>query len=290
MYSADEGALYRTWFGGRRIIRATLEDYAFLLRALLDLYDVAPREIWLQRARILAELILQEFLGEHGLFLPVGHEAAHLAVRHTPDFVDAELPAADAVALGALWRLAARTGDAKLKQKLLQPLAQLRRKFRSQPHSQLYAASVLAEIDLGAVSTRQYFASGHGKLTVSMDDKQGESCAAIAAKFKLEPGWHVNSASPLQDYLRPTSVSVETADKQAATVQFPEAHIVTLGFQKEALSVYEGDFTIRISSEDCKQWHRGAALSVQVQACTDRICLAPESLRVLLPGTVQSSE
>ena len=286
LYSTDTGRLSRTFVQSQRRHDATLEDYAYMLQALVDIYDLTAKQKWLQRSHILAQNLLADFVSADGDFTYARGGSTGVHVKEPARIKDAELPAADAVAIQALWRLAHREGGRGLKPQLRRPISKLRDKFRAQPTSQLYAGSVLATIDLGSVAPLQYFAGGQGKLTVTTlpMTNQSSGCASASVDIHLQPGWHINSATPMQDYLRPTEVSVRLADQavSAATITYPEANITSLGFQKEALSVYTDRVAIGVVPVDIDACSSGARLSIDVQACTDKICLAPETLSVVL--------
>ncbi len=57
----DEGALLRTYKDGRAHLKAYLEDHAFLLEALLTLYEAGFEAVWFERARELADTLLARF-------------------------------------------------------------------------------------------------------------------------------------------------------------------------------------------------------------------------------------
>lgn len=140
-------------------------------------------------------------------------------------------------------------------------------------------------MDLGSLSPKQYFAGGHGKLSVSLEKEAyalHNRCSAAVVSFSLKPGWHVNSAKPFQDYLKPTRVSVKSVEEGRAYVEYPESQVRQLGFQKEPLSLYQGKFKIRVKQEDCAKFSPGTKLTIDIQACSDRVCLAPESLSTVL--------
>jgi uncharacterized protein YyaL (SSP411 family) len=286
MYAVDEAKLYRTFYAAQRTIAASLEDYAHLLLALIDLYDLTSNTIWLERAKTLSNHLLTNFLNKNSTFRFSNSQTQEGLDRQQGIMRDGELPATDAVALEGLWRLWARTGDRELKNALKAPTDRIRNKFRFEPLRQLYAGQVLAKIDLGSVANAQYFANGHGKLhvkraTTSADN--GASCPLFTIAVQLDPGWHVNSHAPIQDYLRPTRVTTNTHTDMHTNVHYPEAKTISLDFQQEPLSVYEGDFAISITSENCTGTDRDLVLDIELQACTDKICLAPQSLNVTLP-------
>ncbi len=85
---------------------AFLEDYAFLANALVDLYEagVGPDLIWLDRARELAELILELFAARDGGFFSTSRFNETLLLRHREGH-DGATPSANGCAALALARL-----------------------------------------------------------------------------------------------------------------------------------------------------------------------------------------
>lgn len=62
------GELYRSWANGVLRGKALLEDYAFLVRGLIDLYEATLWEPWLERAHELHEEMVRRFYDEAGGF------------------------------------------------------------------------------------------------------------------------------------------------------------------------------------------------------------------------------
>jgi uncharacterized protein YyaL (SSP411 family) len=106
-----DGRLLRTWKDGRGRLNAYLEDHAFLLEALLVLYESTFEPRWFAEARALAEQILERFADpERGGFFStaVDHE---VLVARRKDLEDAPIPAGASSAAYGLLRLAALTGE-----------------------------------------------------------------------------------------------------------------------------------------------------------------------------------
>jgi uncharacterized protein YyaL (SSP411 family) len=120
-----DGRLLRTFNAGTARLGAYLEDHAFLLEALLVLYEATFEERWFVEARALADTIVARFGDpERGGFFstPDDHEA--LIVRRK-DLEDTPIPSgASAAALGLL-RLAALTGEHAYEQQATGQLALL---------------------------------------------------------------------------------------------------------------------------------------------------------------------
>ena len=79
-----EGRLLRTWKDGRAKLNAYLEDHAFLLEALLSLYESSFEPRWFAEARALADTMIERFAdAENGGFFETStdHEQLSPAAR-----------------------------------------------------------------------------------------------------------------------------------------------------------------------------------------------------------------
>ncbi len=106
-----DGALLRTYNRGEAKIDAFLEDHAFLLEALLTLYEATFEPSWFTEAEALAAVIVERFGDpEHGGFYSTAGDAGDLVARRK-DLEDSPIPSgASSAALGLL-RLSALDGD-----------------------------------------------------------------------------------------------------------------------------------------------------------------------------------
>jgi uncharacterized protein YyaL (SSP411 family) len=108
-----EGRLLRTYNRGRAKLGAYLEDHAFLLEALLTLYETTFDARWFVAARELAEQILARFADpEHGGFFATAADHEQLVARRK-ELEDAPIPSGSSSAAFGLLRLAALTGEAR---------------------------------------------------------------------------------------------------------------------------------------------------------------------------------
>ena len=95
----------------RRGCGAYLEDHAFLLEALLTLYEATFDPRWFAAARELAETILARFADpEHGGFFATADDHEALVARRK-ELEDAPIPSGASAAAFGLLRLAALTGE-----------------------------------------------------------------------------------------------------------------------------------------------------------------------------------
>jgi uncharacterized protein len=108
-----EGRLLRTFNGGEARLNAYLEDHAYLLEALLTLYEATFETRWFTEARGLADQIVTRFADpENGGFFSTSDDHETLVARRK-DLEDAPIPAGGSAAAFGLLRLAAITGDAR---------------------------------------------------------------------------------------------------------------------------------------------------------------------------------
>ena len=94
---------------------AYLEDHAFLLEALLVLYEATFEERWFTEARALADTIVARFADpERGGFFSTADDHEALIARRK-DLEDTPIPAGGSAAAFGLLRLAALTGERRLR-------------------------------------------------------------------------------------------------------------------------------------------------------------------------------
>ncbi|HEY3727986.1 MAG TPA: thioredoxin domain-containing protein [Solirubrobacteraceae bacterium] len=116
--SAD-GRLLRTWKDGRAHIDAYLEDHAFLLEALLTLYEATFDPRWYREAVALADTLLDQFAdSEHGGFFTTAADRAPDFPRRK-DLEDSPIPAGSSSAAFGLLRLALLSGESRYEEAAL---------------------------------------------------------------------------------------------------------------------------------------------------------------------------
>jgi uncharacterized protein YyaL (SSP411 family) len=120
-----EGRLLRTYSEGRARIGGYLEDHAFLLEALIVLFEATCDERWLTEARTLAAQTIERFADpDRGGFFSTPADGEALIARRK-DLDDSPIPSgASSAALGLL-RLAQITGEQSYERHALGVLALL---------------------------------------------------------------------------------------------------------------------------------------------------------------------
>ena len=110
MRDAD-GRLLRTWKGGEAKLNAYLEDHAFLVEALLTLYESTFEQRWFDAARETADPMIERFADpERGGFFTTSDDHEELIARRK-DVDDHPIPTGNSSAALGLLRLAALTGE-----------------------------------------------------------------------------------------------------------------------------------------------------------------------------------
>jgi uncharacterized protein YyaL (SSP411 family) len=106
-----EGRLLRTYSEGHARLSGYLEDHAFLLEALLTLFEATCEGHWLEEARALAGETLTRFADpERGGFFSTASDAEALIVRRK-DLEDSPIPSGSSSAAFGLLRLGRLTGE-----------------------------------------------------------------------------------------------------------------------------------------------------------------------------------
>ncbi|HEU4736312.1 MAG TPA: thioredoxin domain-containing protein, partial [Solirubrobacterales bacterium] len=107
----QEGRLLRTYKDGRAHLNAYLEDHAFLLEALLTLYEATFEPRWYEEARALAATIAERFGDpERGGFCSTSSDHEELIARRK-EIGDHPIPSGNSSAALGLLRLAALSGE-----------------------------------------------------------------------------------------------------------------------------------------------------------------------------------
>ena len=107
----EQGRLLRSYNDGQAKIGAYLEDYAFLLEALIALFEATCDERWLIEATTLADQLIERFSDhEHGGFFSTAADSEQLIARRK-ELEDSPIPAGGSSAAMGLLRLAQLTGE-----------------------------------------------------------------------------------------------------------------------------------------------------------------------------------
>jgi len=147
-----KGRLLRAYNGGRAHLDAYLEDHAYLLEALLTLYEATFEPRWYEEARTLARAMIDRFADpERGGFFTTADDHEELIARRK-DLDDHPTPSGNAAAAHGLLRLAALSGEGEWREHARTVLLLLVEPARRHPQGLAY---LLTALDLELAPTRE---------------------------------------------------------------------------------------------------------------------------------------
>lgn len=132
VYEERSGTLLRRYCDGEAAIEGFLDDYAFLLQALLDVFEVTFEASLLERAIQLARAGLSKFEDNTAGGFFSAREAPDLLMNLKEDYDGAE-PSGNSVAADVLVRLAHLTGDSAFEESATACLRAASGKLKTQP-------------------------------------------------------------------------------------------------------------------------------------------------------------
>lgn len=142
-----DGRLFATARGGRAHGNACLDDYAFMIQGLIDLYESDFDQDWLREALALERVVEERFVdAENGGYFTTGtgHETLIARLKNPHD---GALPSGNGVHALNLLRLAELTGDgrlAKRAERTIRALGQLVNRYPAAFSQLLMAVDFLA--------------------------------------------------------------------------------------------------------------------------------------------------
>ena len=174
-----DGQLLRTWRGGTGKLLAYLDDYAFLVEAMLEMHFISRDEKWLRAARRLTDDQIRMFHDEAaGGFFFTAHDHEKLLSR-TKNAWDSVLPSGNSVSVRNLVRLASLTGDSSYRDHAARTLELFAPQMKSNPRGTSNLALALNEF----LANKDY-----RSLTERVRDSQTVAQTSPTGNTPLEPG------------------------------------------------------------------------------------------------------
>jgi hypothetical protein len=104
---------------------------------------------------------------------------------------------------------------------------------------------------------------------------------AVELHFRIAPGLHINSHTPKDQFLIPTTLSVpEASGVTLVSATYPEGHDYTLPADpKTRLNVFSGEFAIEAKLTATPGDHLVEA-KLRYQACDETQCMPPKTITV----------
>ncbi len=266
-----EDGYNRVVFEGRAGVPAQLGDLGAFALGLVALHDYAPDgenpTMWLDEALTLSQAIRTGFGDvQDGYRMSTERDGFSTVIA----LDDGEIPAGNALALLTFSRLARRSENPELLRDGELLAAALSGHAAEQPEQRAASLAAIRELHDGEVGQVRFVSGGAVRVQMTPDRIAGE----LRIDLAIKSGWHINAHVPLEDYFIATNLAVNGAILPAAA--YPDPVTKSLGFNDDALALYEGALTLRAPMPTS-----GKAILV-LQACSDEICLAPEELTFTL--------
>jgi uncharacterized protein len=275
-----EGILLRSYRSGTAAIPGFLEDYAFLVQALLELHTATGTARWREEAERLAGVMTRHFADEKGGFRSASPSHESL-IAQTKDPFDQSVPSANGVAAQVLVELGRLTGKMKYlacARDTVSAFSSAMARAPSACGSLLKAAAMLRIEQLA----HPFSVDGPVAIRVARVDTQPKRCR-VELRIAIDPGWHINSNKPLEKHLSPTAIELgDGSSAKLKSVAYPEGKVIALPPVVEKMSVYEDtvDFSVQIEGD----FSEAAVLPliVRCQPCDDKACQAPQTHRLAI--------
>ncbi|MBA1446639.1 MAG: thioredoxin domain-containing protein [Chromatiales bacterium] len=282
------GKLWRVHLDGQSSVAAAQEDYAYLSEALLYLYDLTEDKKWLQRAQEIADAMIGRFSDKQNGGFYMNEEESNFSAMGRPkdSGTDSAIPSGSSVALKSLQMLWVRTCKLGYRTHANNLIGSFATAIERHPNGYTYMLSAIDDLQQGELSARRYAAQGGirlmGKARTLKNDKQ-----LLTITITIPEGWHINANQPLSKNLIATEINLADSAGQwsMGPVTYPEPTLQQLAFQSDPLSVYAGVITLQamLTPTSDPTATKTASINMTLQACSDEVCLPPETLQLHIP-------
>lgn len=145
----------------------------------------------------------------------------------------------------------------------------------------------VAQIQLGGFDRPTEAKKQHVELLTDSLQLTANKPQDVELRFRVEPGFHINSHKPKDELLIPTELKVDPGSFRIASEQYPPGSLFHLPVGSgEDLDVYQGEFRVALRIQAPK----GDAIlsgSLHYQACDNAACFPPRTLPVKIVITAK---
>jgi uncharacterized protein YyaL (SSP411 family) len=168
----ENGTLYHRYAKSERAIDGFLDDYAFLVWGLVEIYEAGFEGSYLEAAVELTEMMVSRFWDEEDGGFYFTAKGAENAVPRRKEVYDGALPSGNSVALLNLLRLAFLTGDSKYRELASRVIRVFSEDVKRSPAAHTF---MLLGVD---------FAAGPAYNAILVGDLQEDSMQSMLAALK----------------------------------------------------------------------------------------------------------
>jgi uncharacterized protein YyaL (SSP411 family) len=275
-FDAETSRLSRYVFRGTARGEALLEDYAMLGLGYLALGDASGEGIWGNRARTLANIIVERFLAPDGMFMTTGDDHLFVPAR---DVGDQYAPSGTSAAFALLARLGgSEERFAQTASKILERMVSM---IEAAPDRWASLVARAASVPFAPPPLSDSLDSAAHVKAAALRERHGDQDAVVVT-LMIDPGYHINANPASLDYLVPTTISMPRTP--GAKVVYPTPKTFKPKFMEDIIDVYEGAVVATIDlPKGTSDAEFGAAVAVEFQACNVQTCLLPAKVSLPLP-------
>jgi hypothetical protein len=151
----------------------------------------------------------------------------------------------------------------------------------------LASAVAAAQIQFGGVDRANPAKQQHVDLLTDSLQLTANKPQDVELRFRVEPGFHINSHTPKDELLIPTQLKLDAGPLRIANEQYPAGTHFHLAIGNgEDLDVYQGEFRVMLRIEAPKGANTLTG-SLRYQACDSASCFPAKSLPLQIAVTAR---
>ena len=236
----------------------------------MKLYNFAAPNPWRVRA----------YLMENGVEIPlveVTRSGDGSLIVPAMDLQDSDTPSGTSAAYELLVRLG--KSEPRFAQGAGKILTWIGPKIAASPDAWVsFIPNIIEKSDAGQ-TLRSSATQSAPHVNASAQGRRHEDRDEIEIRLKIAPGYHVNANPASLEFLVPTRVTLPGSLK--AKISYPPGRDFKTKFVDEGISVYDGEVSIKAELASGSLGKKELSkLQLEVQACTDKVCLEPSTISV----------
>jgi uncharacterized protein YyaL (SSP411 family) len=283
---AADGGLLRVRRGENARVDGFLEDYAFLIKGLLALYDATGDRKWLDEAKVLAQQAHDRFWDEsQGGYFDTLPGQSDLFVRARSSY-DGAVPSGNSVMVSNLLDLYELTNEGKYLSDASRTLESISPMISQNPVSTIVATKALNRFvqeypdEIGQPFILSPGNANAVRMKVSPETIQLESggSATVTVTLRIADGHHLNSNQPGSEFAIPLEVKLVGGEGVTAQIKYPQG--TRFSGPEGVVNVHSGSISVPVTLTRTGVMRGASKLMVTYQVCNDKMCLMPETKMV----------
>ena len=289
---------------GKAMLAGTLDDYVFFVDGLLALHDTTGEARWLTEARTLTDQMIRYHGDEGGGFFFTASDQDKLFARTKP-LHDVAQPSGNSMAVRNLLRLAAKTNENRYRELAAATLRACTSELEQNPGVMPSTAGAVDKFlngpptraarpepaggDVRLVSGQ----SGGGakrsdsvvKAVATAEKPDASGRQTVHVKLTIDKAWHIYANPVGNEGLDSAQTTVTVSGKakpKSVNVKYPKGKTIIDPIVGN-YGVYEGTVEIVATVERAAGDSGPLEFTVKLQACNEKTCLLPASLKLTVP-------